>query len=69
MQAIYYSVGCAFDLGKSFSHRKRTRLFVDQQDVSLCSEVSSPLSNNFQGHFQCAVDLSDACMSSNEGLH
>ena len=69
MQAIYYFVCCAFDLGKSFSHRKRTRLFVVQQEVSLCSEVSSPLSNDFHGPSLWAVDLCDACMSSNEGLH
>ena len=69
MQAIYYYACCALDHGKSFSHQKRTRLFVVHQDVSLCSEVSSPLSNDFHRHFLRAVDLSDACMSSNKGLY
>ena len=69
VQAIYYSAYCAFGLGKSFSHRKRSRLLVVQQDVSLCSEVSSPLSNDFHRPFLRAVDLCDVCMRSNEGLH
>ena len=51
MQANYYSACCAFDLDKSFSHQKRTRLLVVQLDVSLCSEVSAPLSNDFHGPF------------------
>ena len=68
MQAICYSACCAFDLGKSFSYRKRTRLFVVQQDVSLCSEVSSPFSDDFHGPFLGTVDLCDACMSSREAL-
>ena len=48
MQAIDYSACCAFDLRKSFSHQKRS---VDQQDASLFSDVSSPLSNDFHGPF------------------
>ena len=43
MKAICYSTCC--DSDKKCSHRKRTRLFVVQQNVSVCLEVSSPLSN------------------------
>ena len=50
-QTIYYSACCAFDLGKSFYKGKRTRLFVVQQDVSLYSDVSSPLPSYFHGPF------------------
>ena len=56
-----------FDRGESFSHRKRTGLFVVQQDVSLCSEVSSHLSSDVHRPFLLAVDPCDVCVSSSEG--
>ena len=69
MQAIYYSACCAFDLGKSFSHRKKADCLWFSRIFHFAQKFLHLFLNDLHGPFLSAVDLCDACLSSNEGLH